>query len=584
MLYSQSLLDEIQNKLNLVDVISDYVSLQKKGHNYMGLCPFHQEKSPSFSVSPIKNVFHCFGCGKGGGLFQFIMEIEKVNFSEAVQMLAQKAGVEISKKTPEEEAQDTKRSALLELLRRVTGTFQHFLHGEKGRQALEVIKKRGINDHSLEKFQLGYLPADNGWLWDFLLGKKYDEDTLRLSGLFGSKGKRCLFSDRLIFPIQNHRGDIVAFGGRLLNGEGPKYINSPETPVFQKRRTLYGLFPSLANARRENRLILTEGYMDVISLHQAGAPYAVAPLGTSVTDEHLEMVRRYGLKIQFFMDADAAGLKAMWKALEQAETLEMETDLLLPADGCKDPAEILEKKGAQILLDCVEQPVACFDYLISRKFQHSGSLDAQALEASGEFFSFLKKVPSELKQDFYLKKFSEIFRIDELSLKNDFKKGKTSLRKIHNLDKEVFVIPGFEWPVVATLIAHPELYGFFRMNASSEDFLTSQVRDILYLLDKNYFSNYNSSQLSLTNALELLPKEYSADLIRRVQSGETDQHPEKVVVDGIRQLKLRTLTEKKSVLQLNLKSVKEELEMEKILNDLMYLDGEIERVRNTGHE
>jgi DNA primase len=275
----------ILDRTDIVAVIGDYVRLEKRGGRYLGLCPFHNEKTPSFSVDREKGFFYCFGCHKGGDVITFLREQDKLSYREALEELAKKAGVplEFEEAPPEEEKA---RKALFELYDRIAGTFHYLLtEHESGKEALAYLRRRGVPDAFRDAFRLGYAPRDRRWLYSFLRKKGYSADFLAHSGIFAERHPDFpLFADRLIFPITTARGETIAFGGRLLEGDGPKYINSPDTVLFHKQENLFALDKAQASIKKEGKALICEGYMDALSFHIAGISYAVAPLGTAFTE------------------------------------------------------------------------------------------------------------------------------------------------------------------------------------------------------------------------------------------------------------------------------------------------------------
>ncbi|MDR3247141.1 MAG: DNA primase, partial [Treponema sp.] len=284
---AKSTIQEVNDKLDALAVVEDYIRLEKKGGRYWGRCPFHsagQERTPSFTVDPDRKMYYCFGCHQGGSVINFIMEMDKLSFPEAVETLARRFGVEIIREDGGVEEADpektTRLDALIELYRGVSVSFHYFLTGNgEGSAAKRYIIARGISQEMIERFKLGYAPADRNWLFSFLTKKGFSESLLATSGLFSERyQKSSFFSDRLMFPIADRQGRVVAFGGRLLAGEGPKYLNSRETEIYHKGQTLFALDLALPEIRRTKEVYLAEGYMDVIALHQAGITNALAPL------------------------------------------------------------------------------------------------------------------------------------------------------------------------------------------------------------------------------------------------------------------------------------------------------------------
>ena len=325
MRYSDDLIEEIRMKNDIVDVISGYVKLQRKGSSYFGLCPFHNEKSPSFSVSPGKQMYYCFGCGAGGNVFTFLMEYENFTFPEALEMLADRAGVELPKMEYSKEAKEQAdlKSALLEINKEAAKFYYYQLRQKTGEQGMAYLKGRELSDETINKFGLGYSGKFSNNLYQYLKGKNYSDELLRQSGLFNVDEKRGMYDkfwNRVIYPIMDVNNRVIGFGGRVMGDAKPKYLNSPETKIFDKSRNLYGL--NMARSSRKKNLIICEGYMDVISMHQAGFNNAVASLGTALTSQQASLLKRYTDEVLIIYDSDEAGVKAALR--EQAEEREFQ--------------------------------------------------------------------------------------------------------------------------------------------------------------------------------------------------------------------------------------------------------------------
>ena len=358
--FSDSFLQELTEHNDIVDVVSEYVQLTKRsGRNQFGLCPFHSEKTPSFSVNADKQIFHCFGCGKGGGVISFIMEMENLDFRDAVAFLARRAGMRV----PEEDRDPGagRRERLLTLQRDAARFFHDCLQSAPGAQrAQDYVRSRGISPKMVRVFGLGFAPDS----WDSLTGamgaQGYTEEELLGAGLAKtgkSRGIYDAFRDRLMFPVIDVRGSVIGFSGRALSDGGPKYLNSPETPIFSKSRNLFAL--NLAKKSKNGYIILSEGNIDVVSLHQAGFDSAVASLGTSLTAEQARLISRYKQEVIIAYDNDAAGQKAADRAIGILEKLDLRVRVLQMA-GAKDPDEFLQKKGAEAfraLLEASENQV-----------------------------------------------------------------------------------------------------------------------------------------------------------------------------------------------------------------------------------
>ncbi len=318
MRYSDDIIEEVRMKNDIVDVISQYVRLTRRGSSYFGLCPFHNEKTPSFSVTPSKQMYYCFGCGAGGNVYNFIMQYENYSFGEALSHLAERAGVELPKIEYSKEAREKaeKSATLLEINKKAAQYFYYQLRREGGKNAYDYLTGRGLSEETISKFGLGYSDKYSDDLYKYLKSQNYSDELLRESGLFNvdeRQGMYDKFWNRVIFPIMDVNNRVIGFGGRVMGDGKPKYLNSPETRIFDKSRNLYGL--NIARTTRKNYLILCEGYMDVISMHQAGFTNAVASLGTALTSGHASLVKRYTQEVLLLYDSDEAGIRAALRAI-----------------------------------------------------------------------------------------------------------------------------------------------------------------------------------------------------------------------------------------------------------------------------
>jgi DNA primase len=308
----ESVIQEILDKTNYLAVFQEKVRLTKKGNKWWGLCPFHSEKTPSFSVDTERGLFYCFGCQKGGSLIDFLMETDKLTFVEAVGELAEKAQVPIPADNFISDRAESERTQLYSLYDKLAKAFHWLLREhESGATALGILRNRGIPDKFIDDFRLGYSPADPSWLSRFLQSKGFSTEFLARTGLFSARNTGYpLFSDRIMFPIADQRGRVIAFGGRLIRGDGPKYINSPDTPIFHKQENLFALDKALPAIKEQNSALICEGYMDALSFHAAGIANAVAPLGTAFTTKQAQLLRRRAERVSLCFDSDEAGKKA----------------------------------------------------------------------------------------------------------------------------------------------------------------------------------------------------------------------------------------------------------------------------------
>ena len=349
MYYPDELVEEVRSKNDIVDVISGYVHLQKKGSNYFGLCPFHNEKSPSFSVSGIKQMYYCFGCGAGGNVFTFIMEYENYSFAEAVKMLAERAGISLPEIEFSEEMRkkENRKGKILEINKEAARYYYYQLHSTRGETGYRYLSGRSLSDETIKKFGLGFAGISGNELVRYLKTKGYTDDLVKEAGLasFDEKhGMHDKFWNRVMFPIQDSNHRVIGFGGRVMGEGKPKYLNSPETMIFDKSRNLYGL--NFARTSRKNNMILCEGYMDVIAMHQAGFGQAVASLGTSFTAGQASLLKRYAEEVLFAYDSDGAGVNAALRAIGILK----ETGLsgkVINLEPYKDPDEFIKNMGTE---------------------------------------------------------------------------------------------------------------------------------------------------------------------------------------------------------------------------------------------
>ncbi len=357
MYYSDEIIEEVRSRNDIVDVISSYVKLQKKGNSYFGLCPFHNEKSPSFSVSRQKQMYYCFGCGAGGNVFTFLMEYENYTFVEALKYLADRAGVELPEEEYSKEAKERAdtRAILLEINKAAAQYYYAQLKGAQGAQGLAYLKKRELTDDTIKAFGLGYSNKYSDDLYRYLKSKGYKDDMIAKAGLITIDEKQGVYDkfwNRVMFPIMDANSRVIGFGGRVMGDAKPKYLNSPETMIFDKSRNLYGL--NRARSTKKPYFLLCEGYMDVISLHQAGFTNAVASLGTALTSGHASLIKRYVQEVYLTYDSDGAGTKAALRALPILKEAGI-TARIIRMEPYKDPDEFIKNLGAEAFEERIHQ-------------------------------------------------------------------------------------------------------------------------------------------------------------------------------------------------------------------------------------
>jgi len=374
MYYPDELVEEVRAKSDIVDVISGYVRIQKKGSSYFGLCPFHNEKSPSFSVSPAKQMYYCFGCGAGGNVFTFVMNYENFTFPEAVKALAERAGVDVPEieYSDEIKKKENKRAKLLEVNKEAAKYFYYQLRSERGAVGYRYLSGRELSDATMKKFGLGFANKTSDDLTRYLKNKGYSDEILKEAGLasfeerFGMHDK---FWNRVMFPIQDINHRVIGFGGRVMGDGEPKYLNSQETPVFDKSRNLYGL--NFARTARKNNIILCEGYMDVIAMHQAGFDQAAASLGTAFTPGQANLLRRYTQEVLLAYDSDGAGVKAALRAIGILKETGL-TGKVINLEPYKDPDEFIKNLGKEAFQERIEHAENSFFFeirILERDFQ-----------------------------------------------------------------------------------------------------------------------------------------------------------------------------------------------------------------------
>lgn len=367
MLYGDDIIEEVRSRNDIVDLISSYVPLKRKGSSYFGLCPFHNEKSPSFSVSRDKQMYYCFGCGAGGNVFTFIMEYENFTFPEAVRYLAERAGMELPEQELSAEAkqQADAKIKLKEMNKMAANYFYILLHSKRGEKGLAYLTRRGITEETIKKFGLGYADIYQDDLYRFLKSKGFSDEELKDSALVTideARGGSDKFWNRVMFPIQDANSRVIGFGGRVMGDGSPKYLNSRETKLFDKSRNLYGL--NFARSSREKFIILCEGYMDVISMHQAGFTNAVAALGTAFTEGHGMLLKRYTNEVILSFDSDEAGQRAILRAIPILKAAGL-TVRVLNLTPYKDPDEFIKELGSEELRNRIQKARSSFMFQVS---------------------------------------------------------------------------------------------------------------------------------------------------------------------------------------------------------------------------
>lgn len=418
-------LQKVRDNTNILDVVGSYVSLKKKGKRYWACCPFHQEKTPSFSVSPEDGLYYCFGCHAGGDVFSFVEKMENLSFTEAVERLAEAAHLELpqAEVSPEEKRRKQFNDELYHAMELAVVYFHNCLRRTNmGKPGLAYFKRRHLTDETIDRFKLGFAPDSWHKLYgDFRTIKHISDTVLVTSGLVGHKNGRYYdtFRNRCMFPILNLKGKPVAFGGRVMDDSKPKYLNSPETPIFNKRQLLFALYQALPEIRRTRQVIMVEGYMDAISLHAHGVTNAVASLGTAFTIEQARLLKRYADEVVFSYDMDAAGQNATRRALEIAGTTGLKMRVLHLSEG-KDPDEFVNKYGGEAYKEAVAQAIPALDYLFKSLLETHDrtSLEGQHLILN-DMFTVLSARGDSFEFNTYIQKMARALKVDEGLVRNE---------------------------------------------------------------------------------------------------------------------------------------------------------------------
>ena len=405
MYYPDEVIEEVRSSNNIVDVIGSYVRLQKKGSSYFGLCPFHNEKSPSFSVSPNKQMYYCFGCGAGGNVFTFIMEYENQTFPEAMKVLADRAGIALpeAELTEEQKRERNKRQLLLEINKTAANYFYYQLNNEQGQQAREDLENRKLSKETQIHFGLGYASKYSNDLYLYLKKKGYSDQILKETGLLTydeKHGAHDKFWNRVMFPIMDVNNKVIGFGGRVMGDGTPKYLNSPETMLFDKSRNLYGL--NYARTSRKSYMIICEGYMDVIAMHQAGFTNAVASLGTAFTMQHSVLLKRYTQEVRLAYDSDGAGQKAALRAIPILKSAGINVRVI-HMNPYKDPDEFIKNLGTEAFQERIDAAESSFMFEISVLEKNYKQSDPEGRASFMKAMARrLLQFPQELERNIYI--------------------------------------------------------------------------------------------------------------------------------------------------------------------------------------
>lgn len=441
-----SFAERVKQQADIVRVIGEYVRLKKSGQNFTGLCPFHQEKTPSFAVHPVKQIYHCFGCGAGGDVFKFVMEMDKLAFPEAVRAVAEECGIPLPKpreRSPEERRENQQRSALVEIQREAAAYFTRALKSsDEGKVAQAYLEDRGLDSETIARFGLGYSPSSGDALLRHLK-TKYAEKLLEASGLFSRDPNGRMFDRfrrRIMFPIANESGKIIAFGGRALGDDMPKYLNSPETPIYTKSNVLYHLDRAKEAIRKNDFAVLVEGYMDTIAVARAGITNVVASCGTSLADGQIKLLSRFTRRVVVNYDPDTAGVAATERSL--VLLLEKEFDVrVLALPGRSDPDKYIREHGPESYAKRLREAPAYLDYLISRARQMDRSTAEGKLAAVNFLMPYAQRIPNRLLRSELASKIAAELRIEEPVLREAMRRAIAERRSEVKQNPDLIVSP-----------------------------------------------------------------------------------------------------------------------------------------------
>jgi len=543
-------ISEIRERTDIVALISEYVTLKKAGRNYLGLCPFHQEKTPSFTVSPDKQMFYCFGCGEGGNGIDFLMKVNRMTFPEAARHLAAKTGVVIPPpgRTQAEKAQQGIREQSLRINEMAAAHYTRMLHSPAGRPALAYLARRGIRAETVESFRLGYAPDAWRSLRDYLARSGASLELAAELGLIipgKDGGYYDRFRGRLIFPIEDVAGRIIAFGGRIIGEGEPKYLNSPESHLFSKGRNLYGLSRARDEIRASDGAILVEGYFDLISLNEAGIRNVVATLGTALTREHVELVRRYTRNIAAVFDPDEAGRKALARSLEVFLAGGMQARAVILPDG-RDPDDHVRYAGPEAFRAIVAEAPSAVDYYIDRVIGSQRTFEERrtAIRAA---VPFMAQIADPVSRNLFVKRVAERVGLDETLLKKEVARASAGARPPAAVaGKKAPPLDPLEWSVIQLVIEYPEKMAWVVENGVLDHFVHDDLRDFGRSLDRCRRASARRTPL-LQDVLENCPDGPIRDRLLECSVSRSPYDPDvadRVLADAARRIRRRWYREK----------------------------------------
>ena len=582
MRYSDDLIEEIRMRNDIVDVISGYVKLQRKGSSYFGLCPFHNEKSPSFSVSPSKQMYYCFGCGAGGNVFTFLMEYENYSFMEALRVLADRAGIQLPQQEYSQEAKEQAdlKATLLEVNKLAAKYYYYQLRREGGAQGMAYLKGRELSEETINRFGLGYSDKFSNDLYRYLKSKNYSDEILRQSGLFNVDERRGMYDkfwNRVIFPIMDVNNRVIGFGGRVMGDAKPKYLNSPETKIFDKSRNLYGL--NIARTSRKKNLIICEGYMDVISMHQAGFNNAVASLGTALTSQQASLLKRYTDEVLIIYDSDEAGVKAALRAIPMLKTAGLATKVI-NLKPYKDPDEFIKNMGKEAFQERLDQGMNSFMYELHALEQQYDMKDPQG---KTDFFKEtarkMLRFEDEIERNNYIQAVADSYRIEPENLRKMVNRMamqgvgiQEPMKPKSGQNRPREKQDGYEMSqklMLTWLTSYPEIFGQVSQYISPDDFTNPLYHTVAEMLYRQYSDGELNPARLLNNFTDSEEQKEVAAVFNARIPLETEEERKKALLDVICRLKENSIAHRTAQLApTDMKGLIELMESKKKLEDL----------------
>ena len=590
---SQSSIEEVNSRTDIVSLIGEYTRLEKRGTEYWGCCPFHNEKTPSFHVVPDRKMYHCFGCHAGGSVINFYMEVEKTSFYEAVVALAKKSGVELvfeGNVDYAEKPEENQKELYKELYTRVAGSFSYILtQTPQGKKAKDYLDNRGVSEEIAEMFGLGYSPDDGLWLRKFLESKNYSKEFLDNSGLFSKKNSNySFFRNRLMFPIWDRNGKVVAFSARLLDGDGPKYINSSDLVTYKKGETLYAFHLAKKAIREKKACILCEGNMDVIAYHSAGITNAVAPMGTSLTEEQLRLINSFADTLILSLDTDEAGQKATWKDILMGRKQGL-TVKVISLEGGKDPDEVLQKYGKETLTNCVNRAILDSDFLLSSL---SKKYDLTTPEGKNkfalEFFQYVDVLQSDIQKESSLEQLANTLQLSLEIVKSDYVNRESATKKLEGRtttdNKPAKVNLNAELRAILAVVSNIDFFPLMRGSLSADDFEDPLAKDMFITLEECY----REDVVNYDSILHKLQNENLRNIVAQaVTSGEFSQNTEQTINDSIRLIRLNNLKKRRDELMMSIRqlsmstnNLENQQQLNTLLSEKMNIDTELRTIKD----